>query len=161
MIWSIRYLFFGLIVGSFGMAWSLPPAEGALLDGLMGGVEESLGKRAEEKGEQLIIGNFYQAERPDSHAPIGVMGDHTHNKGELMFAYRYMRMFMDGNRDGTNNVSASNVLSSYVVTPLQMTTQMHMFGFMYGLNQTATLTAMIPYVSCPSFLATWHVRFSE
>ena len=67
MTWSIRSLFFGFIVGSFGMAWSLPPAEGALLDGLMGGVEESLGKRAEEKGEQLIIGNFYQAKRPDNH----------------------------------------------------------------------------------------------
>ncbi|MDH3505399.1 MAG: hypothetical protein OEM58_12845 [Nitrospirota bacterium] len=82
----------------------------------------------------------------DSHAPIGVMGDHTHNKGKLMFAYRYMRMFMDGNRDGTNNVSASSVLGSYVVTPLQMTTQMHMFSGMYGLNDTLTLMAMLPYV---------------
>ncbi|HNP30699.1 MAG TPA: hypothetical protein PKK23_16760 [Nitrospirales bacterium] len=146
MLKDFRYLLFGLILGFSGLPWPVQPAAGALLDGLMGGVEESLGKRAEAKGEQLIIGNFYQAERPDSHAPIGVMGDHTHNKGELMFAYRYMRMFMDGNRDGTNNVSASNVLNSYAITPLQMTTQMHMFSAMYGLNDTVTLMAMLPYV---------------
>lgn len=44
---------FGLIVGTFGIVYALPPAEGALLDGLMGGVEESLRKRAEENGERL------------------------------------------------------------------------------------------------------------
>lgn len=130
----------------FGIMGLLNPASGALLDGLMDSVEESLGEKAAEKGERLILGNFYQAERPDSHAPIGVMQDHTHNKGEFMFTYRYMRMFMNGNRDGTNNVSASNVLSSYVITPLQMTTQMHMFSAMYGLNDTVTLMAMLPYV---------------
>lgn len=143
---GIRLLFVGLIIGSYGMVCALPPAEGALLEGLMGGVEEFLGKRAEEKGERLIIGNFYQPERPDSHAPIGVMQDHTHNRGEFMFTYRYMRMFMDQNRDGTQNVSDSDVLNSYVVTPLRMTTQMHIFSAMYGLNDTVTLMAMLPYV---------------
>jgi len=121
-------------------------AEAALLDGVMGGFEESMGKRAQAKGEQLIIGNFYPAERPDSHGPIGAMGEHTHNEGEFMFTYKYMRMFMEGNRDGTNNLSKSDVLRDFVITPTEMTTQMHMFGFMYGLNETVTLTAMIPYV---------------
>lgn len=74
---SLRHMFLGLIVGSYGMVCSFSPAEGALLDGLMGGVEESLGKRAEEKGERLIIGNFYQSERPDSHAPIGSAGPYS------------------------------------------------------------------------------------
>jgi len=32
--------------------------------------------------------------RPDSHAPISVMGDHLHKKGEVMFSYRYMGMDM-------------------------------------------------------------------
>lgn len=143
---GLRYFIVVCAVAGYGVTGTINQASGALLDGLMGSVEESLGKRAQGKGEQLIIGNFYQAERPDSHAPIGVMGDHTHNKGEFMFTYRYMRMFMNGNRDGTNNVSASNVLGSYVVTPLQMTTQMHMFSAMYGLNDTVTLMAMLPYV---------------
>ena len=30
--------------------------------------------------------------RPDGHAPVSVMGDHTHNKGEWMFSYRFMSM---------------------------------------------------------------------
>jgi len=143
---GIRYLLFGLIMGSYGMVCSLPTANGALLDGLMGGVEESLGKRAEEKGERLIIGNFYQAERPDSHAPIGVMQDHTHNKGEFMFTYRYMYMYMDQMRNGTHNLSINNVLKDFAVTPKNMTTQMHMFSTMYGLNDTVTLMAMLPYI---------------
>jgi len=42
-------------------------------------------------------------DRPDGHAPIGVMGDHTHEAGEWMLSYRYRLMFMDGNRDGTSS----------------------------------------------------------
>lgn len=33
--------------------------------------------------------------RPDAHAPIGVLGDHTHKKGELMASYRFMTMEMN------------------------------------------------------------------
>jgi hypothetical protein len=136
----------GLMIGSAGMVCWFTPAQGALLDGLMGGVEETLGEHAQEKGERLIIGNFYSPERPDSHGPIGVMGDHTHPRGEFMFTYRYMRMFMDRNRDGTDNLSAGEVLDDFVVTPTEMTTEMHMFSAMYGLNDTVTLMAMLPYI---------------
>ena len=147
MIRRVRYILWGLILGSAGMWGATFPVHAALLDGIMGGVEESLGKRAEEKGERLVIGNFYQAERPDSHAPIGVMGDHTHNKGEFMFTYRYMYMYMDKMRNGADNLSINNVLKDFMVTPKNMTTQMHMFSAMYGLNDTVTLMAMLPYVT--------------
>ena len=43
--------------------------------------------------------------RPDSHAPIGVMGDHLMREGEIMVSYRYMYMDMEGNRTGTNRVN--------------------------------------------------------
>ena len=36
--------------------------------------------------------------RPDGHAPIGVMGDHIHREGEIMFSYRAMMMNMSGLR---------------------------------------------------------------
>ena len=85
--------------------------------------------------------------RPDSHAPIGVMGDHLHRRGEWMVAYRYMRMEMDGNRDGTSSVSTSEVLSQFMVAPLNMDMDMHMVGGMYGLSDDVTLTAMVPFVS--------------
>ncbi|MEA5597889.1 transporter [Rivularia sp. UHCC 0363] len=85
--------------------------------------------------------------RPDGHAPIGVMGEHTHKKGEFMFSYRYMLMKMDGNRDGTKSISDREVLQQYMVTPVDMTMQMHMVGAMYGVSDDVTLMAMVPYVS--------------
>ncbi len=146
LLFGIRGICLGVMLCGVFLGTGMKNAEGALLEGFLDGFEKSLGESAKAKGERLIIGNFYQAERPDSHAPIGVMGDHTHNKGEFMFSYRFMHMFMDQNRDGTSNVSASEVLEDFVVTPVKMTTQMHMFGSMYGLNDTVTLMAMFPYI---------------
>ncbi|MGB3637728.1 MAG: transporter [Rivularia sp. (in: cyanobacteria)] len=91
--------------------------------------------------------NKWSAARPDGHAPIGVMGDHTHHKGEFMASYRYMFMEMDGNRNGTNSLSNSEVLQDFMVTPVDMTMQMHMVGGMYAVSDDLTLMAMVPYVS--------------
>ncbi len=143
---GVRNASLGCLIGLMTIGGNGPIVEAALLDGVMGGFEESMGKRAQEKAEQLVIGNFYPESGPDAHGPIGGMGDHTHNEGEFMFTYKYMQMFMKGNRDGTNGLSENDVLRDFFVTPTEMTTKMHMFGFMYGLNQTVTLTAMIPYV---------------
>ena len=89
----------------------------------------------------------WSAARPDGHAPIGLMGDHAHKKGEFMFSYRYMFMNMDGNRDGTNSLSDREVLQDFMVTPVDMTMQMHMVGGMYAVSDDVTLMAMVPYVS--------------
>lgn len=84
--------------------------------------------------------------RPDSHAPIGVMADHVHQEGEWMFSYRYMHMAMEGNRDGSNRVSTADVLANYMVAPLSMDMQMHMFGAMYAPSDKVTLMVMLPYL---------------
>ena len=84
--------------------------------------------------------------RADDHAPIGVMGEHTHKKGEFMFSYRYMYMKMDGLRNGTNNLSAEEVLEDFMVTPTDMDMQMHMFGAMFAVTDELTLMGMIPYI---------------
>ena len=87
---------------------------------------------------------------PDDHAPIGVMGDHLHNKGEWMASYRFMKMRMDGNRDGTDRLDESEVLLSgtgqYRVAPTDMDMTMHMLGLMYAPSDNLTLMAMIPYI---------------
>jgi hypothetical protein len=83
---------------------------------------------------------------PAGHAPIGVMGDHTHAPGEVMFSYRYMRMRMNGLRDGDDGVSSSHVLNDFLVAPLSMDMEMHMFGMMYAPIERVTLAAMLPYV---------------
>ncbi|WP_215731636.1 hypothetical protein [Bizionia saleffrena] len=38
----------------------------------------------------------WKGSRPDGHATISIMADHTHSKGEMMFSYR----FGDGNGNG-------------------------------------------------------------
>ena len=83
---------------------------------------------------------------PDSHAPIAVMGDHIHDKGDWMLSYRYMHMDMSGNRKGSDSLTAAEVLSDFVVTPLKMDMDMHMFGAMYAPSDELTLMLMLPYV---------------
>ena len=122
-------------------------AQAAVLDGMLTGVEESIAEHVAKKGEKLKTGNFYTAEKPNAHGPIGMMGDHTHDKGEVMFTYRYMQMFMEGNRNGTDDLSDAAVRGQgYAVVPTKMTMQMHMFGAMHGLTDTVTVTVMVPYI---------------
>ena len=94
------------------------------------------------------------------HAPIGVMADHRHKKGELMLSYRYMNMEMDGSRIGTDSISpeetATQIANPFFgqagqpptlrVVPTNMTMEMHMAGAMYGLTDRITLMAMGSYV---------------
>ena len=95
----------------------------------------------------------------DSHAPIGVMGDHMHGKGEWMLSYRYMYMEMEGNRIGTNSVSPEQIVSTVPnrffgapmqppflrVVPTRMEMQMHMLGAMYAPTDWLTLMVMAMY----------------
>lgn len=92
----------------------------------------------------------WSAGRPDGHAPIQVMGDHTHTKGEIMISYRYMLMNMNGNGDGTDELSNSEILRNgsgdYMVAPIEMPMEMHMLGVMYAFSDDLTVMAMIPYL---------------
>ena len=83
---------------------------------------------------------------PDGHAPIGVMGDHNHKPGEWMVSYRYGFMKMDGNRNGTEDMTSAKVLAEFMVAPIDMTMEMHMFGLMYGVTDRLTMMAMGSYV---------------
>lgn len=84
---------------------------------------------------------------PTDHAPIGVMGDHTHKKGEFMGSLRWMRMSMDGMISGDNSVSNSQARSAgFMMVPEDMTMDMTMLGLMYGLTDKATIMVMLPYL---------------
>ena len=86
--------------------------------------------------------------RADSHAPIGVMGDHRHEAGEVMLSYRYMYMSMAGSRDGTTSLNDSDIVSptgnDFMVTPTEMPMSMFMFGAMYAPADRVTLMGMLP-----------------
>lgn len=97
----------------------------------------------------VLAGNV----KSDSHAPIGVMGDHMHHKDEWMISYRLMNMTMDGMRDGTTELTSVDVLTAsaanptnYIVTPTKMNTQMHMLGGMYAPSDDLTLMVMGSYL---------------
>jgi len=92
------------------------------------------------------FGHSWSSDRPDGHAPIGVMGDHTHHAGEWMAAYRYKRMEMSGIQDGTECISRADVLSRYMMAPVEMSREMHAVGMMWAPTDRLTFTAMLPYL---------------
>ncbi len=104
-----------------------------------------------------VMAHEYDSNRPDAYAPLGVMGEHTHDVAnghhqhsqDVMFSYRYMRMEMDDNRIGTDTINDSQVFttSGFPVAPTRMTMDMHMFGAMYAPNHTITLMAMLPRIN--------------
>ena len=91
-----------------------------------------------------------------NHAPIGVMGDHMHHQGEVMFSFRYMRMSMSDNRIGTSSVTPGEIATTIPnrffgapgqpptlrVVPTDMTMDMYMLGAMYGVTDWLTVMAM-------------------
>ena len=97
--------------------------------------------------------------RPDSHAPIGVMGDHVHKKGEWMMSFRTMRMSMHDNRNGTSSLSPEDIVQTQTnafaampmqpanlrVVPTKMNMEMQMLGAMYAPTDRVTLMAMTSY----------------
>jgi len=94
-------------------------------------------------------GGGWDAHRPDSHAPIGVMGDHVHEAGEIMLSYRYMFMDMRPNYVGDDEVTPRSQLSApgagpFQIMPTDMQTEMHMIGAMYAPTDDATLMLMLP-----------------
>lgn len=90
--------------------------------------------------------NLWSSNRPDGHAPISLMGDHVHHKGEFMLSYRYMTMNMRKLRQGTDDVSTANAHANYMVAPLDMTMNMHMLGAMYAPTNKITLMLMANYL---------------
>jgi hypothetical protein len=85
----------------------------------------------------------WKGNRPDGHAPISIMADHYHGKGGIMFSYRFMNMNMESLLNGASAISNNNAHNAgYMVTPLKMPMQMHMFGMMYTPSNRITLLAM-------------------
>ena len=91
--------------------------------------------------------NNWKGNRPDGHAPISIMADHYHSKGGFMFSYRFMNMNMESLLSGSNTISNDDGHNGgYMVTPLKMPMQMHMFGTMYAPSNKITLSAMISVI---------------
>lgn len=88
------------------------------------------------------LNHQHHHQRADAHAPIGVMGDHLHYQGGLMISLRYMNMFMQGNRAGSNKINDEVIYSDYMVAPQQMQMNMYMLGLMYAPTDKLTFMLM-------------------
>ena len=89
------------------------------------------------------------------HAPIGVMGDHLHKRGEWMFSFRYIEMRMSDNLINGKSASTNDVLKqpnpfssmpgmppNLSVVPQKMSMRMIMPGLMYAPSNDITIMAM-------------------
>ncbi len=95
----------------------------------------------------------------DDHAPIGVIADHAHQKGEIMLSARYMHMDMQGNQIGTDSAVPEQIVTTVPnrffgapmqpptlrIVPTKMRTDMIMVGAMYAPSDAVTLMVMGSY----------------
>jgi len=82
-------------------------------------------------------------------APSTVMGFHSLAPGQIMMNYRFgmMKMGEAHQHLGQNHVTTQSVLRNYKITPVRMTTSMHMLGGMIGLPGNMAATFMLPVTS--------------
>ena len=85
--------------------------------------------------------------KPDSHAPIGVMADHIHGRGEFMLSYRYMHMYMKELQSEGDAIDNATAFQQYMIAAQQMTMGMHMLGAMYAPTNKLTLMLMGNYIT--------------
>lgn len=91
--------------------------------------------------------NQWSGSRPDGHAPIGVMGDHIHHKGEWMVSARFMPMSMTGCLSGAEDISSDRIHDNFMASPETMQMSMSMIGVMHAPTDYITLMVMGNYVT--------------
>jgi len=116
---------------------SATPATGPILAAADTSSDNMAGMPMQDMGSMM---------RPDAAPPQGVTGGMSPKRGVFMPSLQYMHMRMDGNRDGTGDVSTAEVLSQFPIAPLNMDVDMLMGGVMYGVTDDVSIMAMIPYI---------------
>ena len=89
-----------------------------------------------------------------SHAPVGIMGDHYHSKGEWMFSARYVGMSMEDSLIGSRKVTEAEIIedpnpyqsgmmsTKLSIVPEKMEMDMAMLGLMHAPSDSVTLMSM-------------------
>jgi hypothetical protein len=124
-------------------------------DQVMKAAEEETGEGAKKAHEGHMHAGHYMGPGSQMLFNPGFSDDiyHTHPAGMWMFNYKFMRMNMDGLRDGTSDVSKSSVgynrmgkPYNYMMIPTVMMMDMHMLMAMYGITDRLTVMAMTNYL---------------
>ncbi len=80
-------------------------------------------------------------------APAGVILDHTHERGEWTFSYRYVRRQRDGLLSGKRTPTAAEIQATgYQVVPRSQQANLHTFGVMYAPRDRLTFAILLPFI---------------
>ncbi len=88
-------------------------------------------------------------DRASDFAPAGVLLDHTHERGDWTFLYRYQRVSNDRLMQGEERLSPAEFDSlqpPYSSRPLSQLNQTHTFGVMYAPHERFTVAMLLPFV---------------
>ena len=88
----------------------------------------------------------WSADRPDAHAPVGVMADYTLEKGDVYIGYRYYREDFEGTLVGTTPFFSDDVLDFFSVAPLSLDSERHELELRWGLSDNFTVSVSMPFV---------------
>jgi hypothetical protein len=105
------------------------------------GVEATPAQQTLSPAEMPVPGGQFR----HPYAPLGVPGAHVLKPGKWMVSYTYGHMAMDGNLDGTEEVSTQQILKKYPIAPESMDVDMHMIGVMRGITDDFSVMLMLPY----------------
>lgn len=114
----------------------------------------------------LLVSHLSSAAQAIGHAPIGVMADHTHKKGESMISLRLSYMKMKGNKLNGNDISEEDILNisnplsnspaNLSIVPKDMSMRMLMIGGMYAPSDKLTIMAMAMFMEKKMNLDSYH-----
>ena len=92
-------------------------------------------------------------DRASDFAPAGVLLDHTHERGDWTFLYRYERVLNDQLMRGETTLTSAEYQADYyppaggyTSTPLSQLSEVHRFGVMYAPHERFTLAMLLPFV---------------
>jgi hypothetical protein len=84
--------------------------------------------------------------RPDGHAPIGLLSDVTLSAGDVMFSYRYSRDSFQGLRLGSDLISFDAAFDfEFTVVPAELTVETHEAELRLGLTDDISISGLVPF----------------
>ncbi len=89
----------------------------------------------------------WTSKRPDGHAPIGMSGARTLERGALQFTYRFSQLNSKGVWLDNDSIPLATTLDFYDQAPLTLTNQTHSLSVSYGVTQELTFVAAVDYSS--------------
>ncbi|HET9947833.1 MAG TPA: hypothetical protein VFQ22_02790 [Longimicrobiales bacterium] len=91
---------------------------------------------AQDTGDEEWV---WSGDRPDSEAPIGILGARTLSAGELQIGYRFTQLNSQGVWLANDSLPVSVALQLYPVAPLTLSQQTHTAIVRFGVTDQLTL----------------------